>query len=100
MMAFGIMVVLVSMFHLFTVTWATSNAHIRAREMMFHSTAYLQGDKASYAESVNSPFNPDQRQYQKARPDATIEFSGRAWDTTRDDLIGSDSIEVTLEMVN
>ena len=100
MMAFGIAVVLVSMFHLFTVTWATSNAHLRAREMMFHNTAYLEGAKADYAEAVNSPFNPDQRQYEKAEPGATIQFSGRAWDTTRDDLIGPDSIDVTVEMVN
>ncbi|MCP4804085.1 MAG: hypothetical protein GY913_04180 [Proteobacteria bacterium] len=99
-MAFGIAVVLVSLFHLFTVTWSSANAHIRAREMLFHSTAYLDGPRANYAESSSSPFNPDQRQYEKAEPGASIEFSGRAWDTTRDDLIGPDDISVTMEMVN
>ena len=102
MMAFGIVVIVVSMFHLFTVTWASSNAHLRAREALFHGDAYLTGDvRSNYAEAgANIPFDPDARQYLKATTGTSIQFDARAWDTTRDDLIGSDDIEVTMQMRN
>lgn len=98
MMAFGIAVVLVAMFHLFTVTWASTQAHIRARESLFHSTAYLDSPRSNYTAVGTSPFDPEAMQYQRAVPDQPISFSAEAWDTTRDDLIGSQSIEVTIEL--
>lgn len=101
MMAFGIVVIVVSMFHLFSVTWATSNAHIRAREALFHGDAYLSGDvRNDYVEAGTIPFDPATRQYDKARTGGAIQFDARAWDTTRDDLIGSDDIQVRIEMAN
>ncbi len=101
LMAFGIVVIVVAMFHLFTVTWATSNAHLRAREALLHGDAYLSGEtKNDYVEAGSTPFDPDTRQYNKARTDAAIMFNARAWDTTRDDLIGSDAIQVRIEMTN
>jgi hypothetical protein len=98
MLTFGIAVVLVAMFHLFTVTWASGQAHIRARESLFHSTAYLEAPRSEYTSVSSSPFDPDARQYNKAMPDEPISFSAEAWDTTRDDLIGSQSIDVLIQM--
>ena len=101
MMAFGIIVIVVSMFHLFTVTWASSNAHLRAREALLHGDAYLTGEaKNDYVEAGNIPFDPDVRQYNKARTGESISFDARAWDTTRDDLIGPDDIEVRIRMTD
>ncbi len=100
MLSFGIAVVLVAMFHLFTVTWASGQAHIRARESLFHGTAYLDAPRSEYTSVGASPFDPEARQYQKAAIDEPISFSAEAWDTTRDDLIGSQSIEVTIQMTD
>ncbi|MCB9796205.1 MAG: hypothetical protein H6741_26210 [Alphaproteobacteria bacterium] len=97
MMAFLVTVVLVAMYHLFTVTWASQNAHLRAREMILHGDAYLSGVRTNYVEqrSTYLPFDTDPGvlNYKLAAPGGSLNFRTRAWDTTRDDLIGSQSIE-------
>lgn len=98
MMAWIIAVILVSMYHLFTVTWATSNAHMRAREAALHGDAYLSGVRTTYTRSVRSPFLPSVGNYRKAEPGTSINFQGLAWDTTRDDLIGSQAVSVSVSI--
>ena len=56
-MAFTIAVILVSMFHLFTVTWATQNAHIRAREAVLHDTTNLDAGRLGYTTPQSSPWS-------------------------------------------
>ena len=97
MMAFVVVMLLVAMVHLFTVTWATQNAHLRAREALMHGDVYLTGVAPDYVEVTQTPFQSDN--YQRAEPDEPINFSARAWDATRADIIGSQSIEVTAFIV-
>lgn len=97
-MAWIIAILLVSMYHLFTVTWASANAHMRARESALHGDAYLRGARTGYTRTVRSPFLPSVGNYRKAEPGMTINFQGLAWDTTRDDLIGSESLQVSVSI--
>ncbi|MCB9761937.1 MAG: hypothetical protein H6739_19085 [Alphaproteobacteria bacterium] len=94
MMAFLVAVVLVSMYHLFTLTWASQNAHMRAREAVLHDDAYLSGVRTRYVAADRTPFDPSVRNYRRADPDRTMSFSAEAWDDSRDDLIGSQHVEV------
>ena len=94
-MAFTVAVVLVSMFHLFTVTWATQNAHIRAREALLHDTTNLVGPRLDYTDPSSSPWSDADNNYEIANPNNTIFWSAGAHDTTRDDLVGSQDIRVT-----
>ncbi len=95
-MAFTIAVVLVAMFHLFTVTWASQNAHIRAREALLHDTTNLSGTRLSYTDPSSSPWSTADNNYQIAAPNQPIFWSAGAHDTTRDDLIGPQDVQVTL----
>lgn len=101
MLAFLLTVVLVSMYHLFTVTWASQNAHMRAREAVLHGDAYLTGARTSYVSHSRVPFDSSSsvQNYRRADPGTTINFQATAWDTTRDDLIGSQDIEVFARIV-
>ena len=94
-MAFTIAVILVAMFHLFTVTWATQNAHIRAREAVFHDSAYLSGTRLSYTTPQASPWSDADNNYQIADPNSVIFWTAQAHDTTRDDLIGPQNVQVS-----
>jgi hypothetical protein len=93
MLAFMVMVILMCMFHLFTVTWASQNAHIRAREALLHGHTYMQGDRVSYSQANNELF--DGNNYTKADRNGTIDFTAGASDQTRDDFIGAKDINIT-----
>ena len=100
LLAFMVTVILVSMFHLFTVTWANQNAHMRAREALLHDTTYLSqvGDgRASFASGGSglwggSNYNVATHGYPAAR--VPIDYRASANDTTPDDIIGSQTIQV------
>ncbi len=96
-------VVLMGMVHLFTVTWATQNAHIRAREAALHGAAYTEGVRADgeYTQPGTSPFDEVEYNYSTAESDLTpVTFSATASDTSRDDSFGANAIEVmaTIEL--
>jgi hypothetical protein len=65
LLAFLVMMILMSLVHLFTVTWASENAHIRAREGVMHGTSYLVGDRAdiAYTSVSSSPFDSMAKNY-------------------------------------
>lgn len=94
-MAFTIAVILVSMFHLFTVTWATQNAHIRAREAVLHDTTNLDAGRLGYTTPQSSPWSNADNNYEIADPSNVIFWTAGANDTTRDDLIGPQDVRVT-----
>lgn len=97
LLAAMVCVILVGMVHLFTVTWATQNAHIRAREAALHGAAYTEGIRADaeYTQPGNSPFDEEEYNYKTAESDLTpVTFSATASDTSRDDSFDANSIEV------
>lgn len=93
-LSFGIMVVLVAMFHLFMVTWASGQAHMRAREALLHGDSYQTGTRRNYVESGNIPFNTSSSYPRKAVPGTSMEFTARAWDETLEDSFGSQTFQV------
>lgn len=99
LMVFGLMVVLMSMVHLWQVTWGAQNANIRAREVLLHGDAYLDPGRAAYTSfnDAEIPFDVAASTYKKATPGSAV-FSASAQDQTMDDIIGSQTLEVTLEI--
>ena len=103
LLTFMVMVVLLGVVHLFSLTWASQNAHIRAREAAFHGDAYLTGAKADsqFTQPGSAPFDPalpgpSGGNYSVAEDSITpFQFSATATDESRDDLFGSQQIEVT-----
>ncbi len=74
-----IMMVFISMYYLWSITFAAQNCHMRAREYAFHGSKYLggrgQGTSGSAAFTGND--------YQKAERGLTsFEFSGTSSDTS------------------
>lgn len=103
MLAFMVMVILVCMVHLFSVTWASENAHMRAREGVLHRTTYLQGKRAGtdfIVPGADSPWDSATSNYRVAESGAQpFRFQADAYDTTMDDMIGSQDIWVTATIV-
>ena len=104
LLTFMVMVVLLGVVHLFSLTWASQNAHIRAREAAFHGDAFLTGAKADsqFTQPGSAPFDSNlphaggQGNYTVAEDSITpFQFSATATDESRDDLFGSQQIEVT-----
>ncbi len=101
LLAFMIMMILMSLVHLFTVTWASENAHIRAREGVMHGTDYLTGDRAdiAYTSVSSAPFDSMTGNYSAICSDYTcpitpFRFTATATDSTPDDFFGSQTISV------
>ena len=107
MLAAMIVTVLVGMMHLFQVTWAAQNSHIRAREAVLHDLHYLGnhgprdgGVTVSGTPSVqgNAGINYDKANVESGIPtgaSGTYDFRATATDSTRDDSFGRQQIEVT-----
>ena len=107
LLTFMVMVVLLGVVHLFSLTWGTQNAHIRAREAAFHGDAYLTGVKAGtqYTQPGTAPFSTSLPgpggNYTVAEDSITpFEFSATASDESRDDLFGSQNIEVSAKITS
>jgi hypothetical protein len=115
LLATMICTMLIGMLHLFQVTWATQNAHIRAREAVMHGTTYLENyaprDDSDYVKVVSTPW--DGQNYKKAgytdegQPgsfpggvDTPYKFTAQATDATRDDSFGQQKIKVTATITN
>ncbi len=115
MLATMLVTILMAMMHLFEVTWATQNSHIRAREAVLHDLHYLSNHSPrdggvvvakTPGESSGGAFN-----YKKAGVDPgsnvpqgvsglSMDFEATAKDRTRDDAFGSQEIEVTAVISN
>ncbi|MBN1334774.1 MAG: pilus assembly protein [Deltaproteobacteria bacterium] len=74
-----LLLVLGAMVHLFRVTYASRNAHVRAREHVLHGSAWL-GDQAGRTGGT-SVFDEPARTYRRADPGAFRfeSFSGRSF---------------------
>lgn len=111
-----VVTVLMGMVHLFQVTWAAQNSHIRAREAVLHDTHYLSlySPRATRVTVSDTPseltFGGDVN-YEKAGVDGAnqnipvgvrgnYEFSATASDKTRDDSFGSQEVIVTASILN
>lgn len=113
LLTFMVMIILSAMVHLFTVTWASTQAHVRAREAVLHETYYLEmngrrGD-SSFTQPLGNPvFNRDELTYKVAAfqgdsfgdaagtaTDEPFSFDATATDTSRDDVFGANPIEVS-----
>jgi hypothetical protein len=101
LLAFLVMMILMSLVHLFTVTWASENAHIRAREGVMHGTSFLVGDRAdiAYTSVSSSPFDSMTENYSAlcndySCPITPYRFTATASDTTPDGFFGSQAISV------
>ncbi len=79
MLAFMVAVIVVATFHLWKVTWASQNAHIRAREAVLHGTTYMSGPKAGATSGGGQIF--DGNNYRKAEWGQSINFTASADDT-------------------
>ncbi len=79
MLAFMVAVIVVATFHLWKVTWASQNAHIRAREAVLHGTTYMSGPKAAATSGGGQIF--DGSNYRKAEWGQPISFAASADDT-------------------
>jgi len=108
LLATMICTMLVGMLHLFQVTWATQNAHIRAREAVMHDTTYLD-NHAPRANSVSVGSTPwDGENYKKAGYSGVepvgvavpYTFTATATDATRNDSFGRQQFEVTATITN
>lgn len=100
LLAFLVMMVLLGMVQLFTLTWGSQNAHIRAREAVFHGDAYLEGTRASsqYTQPGSAPFSTSLAgpggNYTVAEDELVpLDFSATAVDQSREDLFGSHRID-------
>jgi len=93
MLAFMVAVMVVATFHLWKVTWAAENSNIRAREAMFHGTAYMTGPRAGNT-SASALFNQGEKNYNKATPGGSINFSSSASDS----VDGAGNINVNLRI--
>ena len=93
MLAFMVAVMVVATFHLWKVTWAAENSHIRAREAMFHGNAYMNGPRAS-GTSGSGLFDEGEQNYNKATPGGSINFNSSASDS----VDGAGSINVSLRI--
>jgi hypothetical protein len=79
-----VVVVIVAMLQLWSVTFATTNAHLRAREAALHGTTYLRGRGSDVSD--DAPFSGNN--YQKARS-TYFRFSATAEDQTLGGMTGN-----------
>lgn len=84
-----IAMVIMSMYYLWSMTWASQNAHLRAREFVLHGDTYLQ-DRGSDATGSN-PF--DGSNYKRA-DSTTFSFESKASDESLSVFGSSETIEV------
>ena len=88
-----LVLVIVAMYYLWSIAFASQNAHLRAREYVLHGDAYL-GDRGN-GETGNSPFNGSN--YQRA--DSTnFSFSGRSRDRSIPG-VGARGVDIEVEAV-
>ncbi|MFN7145192.1 MAG: hypothetical protein ACK4YP_15560 [Myxococcota bacterium] len=88
-----IALVIVAMYYLWSIAWASQNAHLRAREYALHGDTYL-GSRGN-GESGSSPFAGTD--YKRA--DSTnFRFSGRSKDRSIAG-VGASGVEVEVEAV-
>jgi Flp pilus assembly protein TadG len=107
LLAFMVMVVLLGLVQLFSLTWASQNAHIRAREAAFHGDAYQAGRGAdlAFTQPGTSPFSTSLPgpggNYTVAEDSITpFTFSATASDQSRDDLFGARNISVSAQITS
>jgi Flp pilus assembly protein TadG len=107
LLTFMVMVVLLGVVHLFSLTWASQNAHIRAREAAFHGDAFQQGRGAdsAFTQPGSAPFSTSMPgpggNYTVAEDSITsFNFSATASDQSRNDLFGSQAIQVTARITS
>lgn len=107
LLAFMVMVVLLGLVQLFSLTWASQNAHIRAREAAFHGDAYQSGRGAdlAFTQPGTAPFSTSLPgpggNYTVAEDSVTpFTFSATASDESRDDLFGSRTISVSAQITS
>ncbi len=70
-----LVLVIISMYYLWSIAWASQNAHLRAREYAFHGDTYLGGRGNN--ESGSSPFSGTN--YRRA-DSTSFRFSGKSTD--------------------
>ncbi len=117
LLTFMVMLILAAMTHLFTVTWASAQAHMRAREAVLHETYYLEmngrrGESAFTQTSGDPVFSRDEITYKIAdfqgddfgdvagtATDRPFEFTATASDTSRDDVFGAQNINTEARIV-
>ncbi len=115
LLTFMVMIILSAIVHLFTVTWASTQAHARAREATLHDLHFLDrnGDRSNHTQVGSNPFNTGESQYVIAEiqgasgfgdaagavTDVPFQFNANADDTTRDDAFGANTIQVQAQMV-
>jgi hypothetical protein len=107
LLTFMVMVVLLGVVHMFSLTWGSQNAHIRAREAVFHGTAYQSGRGAdsAFTQPGSSPFStslPGPGGNYTVAEDSIVpfNFSATASDQARDDLFGGQAISVTAQITS
>jgi len=93
MLAFMVAVMVVATFHLWKVTWAGSNSHIRAREAMFHGNAYMSGPRANNTNS-SGLFDEGTQNYKPADYTNSLNFSSSASDSV--DSVGNITVRSTI----
>ncbi|MDP2309236.1 MAG: hypothetical protein Q8P18_24655 [Pseudomonadota bacterium] len=87
-----LVLVMVAMYYLWSIAWASQNAHIRAREYAFHGDAYLGGHGNN--ESGSAPFSGSN--YDRA-DSTSFRFTGRSQDQSLPGVSASgESIDVTV----
>ncbi len=108
-----VMIILSAMVHLFSVTWASTQAHVRAREAVLHEIYYLENNgrrgDSDFTQVQGDPvFSRDVVTYKIAAfqgddfgdlagvaSDEPFTFVATATDTSRDDVFGANTITVT-----
>jgi len=113
LLTFMVIVILSAMVHLFTVTWASVQAHARAREAVLHETYYLEMNgrrgEADFTQVAGDPvFSRDELTYKVAAfqgddfgdiagtaSDEPFTFDATASDTSRDDVFGANPVNTS-----
>jgi hypothetical protein len=87
-----LVLVMVAMYYLWSIAWASQNAHIRAREYALHGDAYLGGRGNN--ETGSAPFSANNY----TRADSTsFRFTGRSQDRSMPGVGASgETIDVTV----
>jgi hypothetical protein len=90
-----IMMVFMAMYYLWSITFASANCHMRAREYALHGDTYLGG--RAHGASGSSAL--DRRDYRKAeRGLQSFEFSGTSRDTSIDG-VGNSGVDISVTAV-
>jgi hypothetical protein len=107
LLSFMVMVVLLGVVHMFTLTWGSQNAHIRAREAAFHGSAFQsgRGAESAFTQPGSSPFStslPGPGGNYTVAEDSIVpfNFSATASDQSRNDLFGAQNISVSAQITS